>query len=358
MRVIIIIIFIILTIFLLSFLVTFIVTKYRDKKTGFSQIKSALKSNDKSYFERYLEAENPINKRDHIGYTILMWAIQKGNYEITRFLLSKGADPEIGQVSNFNQDQDYIMRNPLSIAIEKRNIQIIKLLLSYDANTNAVLGKYLLAKGFYSIPLLALAIKSKNDKITELLLSNGSDPRILIEYHEEKYKFLTKTLLSMAIEIGKKEIVSQIVSKLVDGERDLRTGHLIQSAESNSQFSCSECRNVIWNVLPGSTCVHCGVYWTHSRLLTNEEVEEIKSKKREERDIELERIETELRNKVKILKSQGVKIANLRDPFVGVGWKNCYYCSSCLKNVSLESRVGDFCPHCGAFWKNFKRDLM
>ena len=69
-----------------------------------------------------------VNDVDENNVTALRFAAQYDHREILCYLLSKGASPKIRAKDG---------RDPLYSAVEKRNIEIVKILLDHGANPNS-----------------------------------------------------------------------------------------------------------------------------------------------------------------------------------------------------------------------------
>ena len=101
-----------------------------------------------------------LNQQDQrLGLTLLANAVIYSKIEIIRFLLGKGADPNI---------QDFVGESPLHLAADNSDIEITELLLLAKAepNCSTVDGE---------TPLHHAAFKGDR-KIIKLLLSYGADP--------------------------------------------------------------------------------------------------------------------------------------------------------------------------------------
>uniref|UniRef100_A0A1X7UXE7 Death domain-containing protein n=1 Tax=Amphimedon queenslandica TaxID=400682 RepID=A0A1X7UXE7_AMPQE len=99
------------------------------------------------------------------GSPALIIAIEKGNIDIVKLLLEKGADP--------NVTKDTSGYNPaLIVAIKKDNIYIVKLLLEKGADPKVT--EYTSGDN----PALIVAIEKDNIDIVKLLLEKGADPNV------------------------------------------------------------------------------------------------------------------------------------------------------------------------------------
>lgn len=89
---------------------------------GYTSLSKALESPDYFIAESLLLAGADINKPNGEGLTPLLYAVISENLETVNFLLSKGADPNLCDVKSGN--------SPIKTAIEKGNADIIKSLIT------------------------------------------------------------------------------------------------------------------------------------------------------------------------------------------------------------------------------------
>lgn len=104
----------------------------------------------------------------HFGYTALMWAIRNNHERCVEALLSvegRKADVNYGSTTGFV--------SPLTIAIHRNNVNIVRMLLENGANANFP------RKAFYN-PLYT-AILDGYVEIVELLLEHGADPNLRLK---------------------------------------------------------------------------------------------------------------------------------------------------------------------------------
>lgn len=108
-----------------------------------------------------------VNKKNSSGHSPLFVASCRGNEQVMKALLHKGADPNTS---------DYYGNTPLHFMAKQRNYPMVKMLLHYGANPN-------MSTQHHETPL-ALACKtieypSKNNvEIIKELLAAGADPNI------------------------------------------------------------------------------------------------------------------------------------------------------------------------------------
>ena len=127
---------------------------------GWTPLYRTIIAGDVSSSKYLIEKGADPNIKCTMGETPLYQAVEMEKIEHIKLLLKKGADP------NITNDDDL---SPLHIAVNKQNITIVKLLLKYGANPN-------LKSKLYQQTPLHLAIKNNADPIFLLLLVqfNGS----------------------------------------------------------------------------------------------------------------------------------------------------------------------------------------
>ena len=131
--------------------------------------------------------------------TPLHYAIESGNIEIAKYLIDRGANPNI---------QDAYSKTPLYSAIYSGNTEIVKYLLDHNADPNS--------KSYYTFPLLA-AIKLGHTEIVKSLIEHGADLGIK--------NTSAQTLLHYAIELKHTEIARYLIDRGVDIDtRDISSG--------------------------------------------------------------------------------------------------------------------------------------
>jgi len=138
-----------------------------------------------------------INQEDRKGWTALHHAIDNGQGEVARLLLSKGA-----RVNVVNPVGEYTAPTPLELAVKKADAALVRELLDRGADVNARHGAALRAaveKGDMELVTLLIdngakvdlpsadtrsapiyfAVKARNRDMTEHLLLHGANPNTL-----------------------------------------------------------------------------------------------------------------------------------------------------------------------------------
>lgn len=116
---------------------------------------------------------------EHYVYDALCVAIDEGKYDIAKYLLSIGSNPN--RIYNENG------LTPLIVSIMNKNLQMVKLLLEHKAEINGSgdLG------GDYEFVPLKIAIDYEDRSIVKLLLKSGADTSILDSYYKNELQKYT-----------------------------------------------------------------------------------------------------------------------------------------------------------------------
>jgi len=127
---------------------------------GNSPLTCAVFSNDFPTARNLVELHHlPLNLQNFEGETPLSYAVMNSNYDMTKFLLSRGADLNI---SNCRAE------SPLHQAVAIGNIEISRLLVEG--------GSYLDSEDECGETPLHFAVREDQAEIVEFLLSIGADP--------------------------------------------------------------------------------------------------------------------------------------------------------------------------------------
>ncbi|XP_074107385.1 uncharacterized protein LOC141532782 [Cotesia typhae] len=215
------------------------------KLRGFAPLHVATKRNNLEAVKLLInEGADPNIEAKNNPFALLM-AVCDRNYEIVEYLLEHGAD-----VNRKNSFGYYIGYPPLNFAIQRNRLDIVKLLISYGAETkdngeaiyiaiekkNFKIAKFLMKLGFdVNVPdrygnsgpvPLNLALEGFYFEIIELLLINGADlnPPLTpdesiahIFYYGELNKILKEHIIKVRVlkrHTGKLEIVDLSASEV------------------------------------------------------------------------------------------------------------------------------------------------
>ena len=162
----------------------------------------------------YLGSEFDVNFADEDRRTPLFVASYKGHLEIAKFLLSKGAKPDLDNKHG---------ETPLYIASQEGHTKIVELLLNNKVEPN-------LARSDGATSLF-VALENGHLEVVKLLLSAGANPN--------KARNDGVTPLLMASQEGYKEIVKLLLDKGVDpnlSNKDRITPLLMASQEGYTEI--------------------------------------------------------------------------------------------------------------------------
>lgn len=166
-----------LSIFLLAFL---------SCKNQVNEYIRAAKLGDLKSIELYLQNGGDINLQgSEFQRTALMWASDRGHFNVVKFLLEKGADADVFDV---NSD------TALILSAKSRQIEIATLLLSYTTLLNA--------KNYAEKPALFYAIRNDDIDMVKLFLDEDADADF---YDKNGNAPLAKAILE------KKNILAQLL---------------------------------------------------------------------------------------------------------------------------------------------------
>ena len=114
-------------------------TRYQQTMAPPPSLWAAAKANDTTELARLLEAGDPIDERDHRGYSPLMLAAYAGNLEALELLLACGADPNTSDLSG---------NTVLMGAAFRGFVPLVRRLLAAGADLTATNHSGLDARGF------------------------------------------------------------------------------------------------------------------------------------------------------------------------------------------------------------------
>ena len=174
---------------------------YKEKIEGNSLLHLAVEKGHKTLISLYLDYAILIDEKGENNETPLFWAVKKGNFEITKFLISKGANPNLANITGdtpltvsvsrmdldttrflLDKGADINVINEIgnTLLIEaskgnhtskKNSIEMITLLLKYGLNINS--------KNIYGNTALSYALNRRNQIHIKYLLKNGADINIV-----------------------------------------------------------------------------------------------------------------------------------------------------------------------------------
>ena len=127
-----------------------------------NSINTAIKNNDIREIVAFIDNRSDVNEQDSDGATPLLMCAYYNKYEICKLLLENRADPTYATYDN--------NITPLHWAAANENVELIKLLLKYDADIDAKTKQHETA--------LIYGVKSNKLDSVKILLSQGSNPNI------------------------------------------------------------------------------------------------------------------------------------------------------------------------------------
>ncbi len=134
----------------------------------------------------------------------LLLAVEGNNTEVVRFVLSKDANPRIEH------------SRALTIAVGKRNAEVVRLLLDKGADPNAEVGFFSILRGKQKQmesggPLWSAAV-GRDIEIVKLLLDKGADP------NADMYR---KTILHSVSDDSHVEVMKLLIARGADADKRL-----------------------------------------------------------------------------------------------------------------------------------------
>lgn len=173
------------------------VEKWRDG------LRSAVKEHDFQKAEKYIRegkthTTNVINSKDRNGNSPLSIAVSKQDLEMMRFLIENGADVNI---------EDFFRVPPIYYAITKGTTEMIELLIDKNANID----------GYFSYgderrTLIGWAIDENSSEKVEVLLKHGASPNSEFD----RYDSSGNSCLHVAIQKNYSRIVELLIEHHAD----------------------------------------------------------------------------------------------------------------------------------------------
>lgn len=168
----------------------------------FSPLHAAATSGKITLLKLFLEKGNDINAVTFDGLTPLFLAIYEEQVDAVRFLLEKGADPNLSKPS-YNYPRSAL---PLALAISKSNRTIVELLIKHGADINAV--DNIVAPAYFE------ACTLPDSAMLQYFLDHGADP--------DKVSREGSTPLMWAAANGSLASVKLLIGKGAKAERTTR----------------------------------------------------------------------------------------------------------------------------------------
>ena len=203
-------------------------------KNGYSVLMVASYFNQTESAKFLVENNADRDLQNNDGSTALMMASQNGNLEIVTALVSKGAKLNLRNKAGFsalfiailhghNEIVEFLARQHgtdinfgldnadplLMLAIEPNNIEVIKILLKYQADVTL--------KNQYGLTALDVALINRNEEIAELLIEHGGNDL-------NSANLAQKTALLFALESGQLKTAKLLIQKGADLNLTDQTG--------------------------------------------------------------------------------------------------------------------------------------
>jgi ankyrin repeat protein len=182
------------------------VPTYEENATN-SSLMSAVMDGDLELVQESISKGNNPNRYDwELGYAPLGMAIERGQIEIVRFLLTIGANPYSGSLST----------NALGLAANCGESEIVKLLLQMGVEINIPVDRD-------DSTALMYAVKSSDLTTVQTLLEVGANPNVWID---------GKTPILLAAELGYQDIYQYLyplVSEEIRRRADVHGQELLQA---------------------------------------------------------------------------------------------------------------------------------
>ena len=174
-------------------------------RDGTTLLMVAIQNGHDAIVKELIKAGADVNKRQNESFTALIYAVFLGNETAVRILLANGADVNMGH-SLPSSEGSSGGQTALTLASQRKNISMCKLLLSLGANVNVV------TESGYSALMWALANAEDGD-CARILLAAGADPdpdaRPIVSFAT-----LTSPLI-LAATNGATDIVKELIRRKV-----------------------------------------------------------------------------------------------------------------------------------------------
>jgi hypothetical protein len=153
-------------------------------------LNTALRLQYRSIAKTLIDLGTDVNKGDRYGCTPLWYAVHRVDVDMATILLNKGA----------NLDKSVASLGPQR-AVENRNIDMLKLLLSAGADPNSA--------SMGATPLVH-AVRNKDMNMIRLLLGSGADMNLRGSYPNVPWD--GKSALDMAYEVGDAQVLELLLT--------------------------------------------------------------------------------------------------------------------------------------------------
>ncbi|KAM9854832.1 ankyrin repeat, SAM and basic leucine zipper domain-containing protein 1 [Aulostomus maculatus] len=187
-----------------------------------SQLKRAITKGDIEMMEHLLDNGMDVETRLGFGWTPLMCAVNRANYDVAKVLLDRGAS------ANFSKDHwTVLMASCLAPATEDKIARCVELLLCRNADPNMVDRSHMTC--------LMLAAREGYSKVINLLVSHGAEVNI-----QDGNGY---TALSIAVQYNREEAVLKLLQ--LGADKMIRTKAGSSPADLASTFKCTQISRIL-----------------------------------------------------------------------------------------------------------------
>lgn len=184
-------------------------------RTGLTVLIIAVSANNVDIVELLLKRNVEIDKTDHEGNSALIWSFKEGNYKVADLLLLKDADVKLKARDGMTALSYVIgIEEAVTEEIKTKKRNMIDILISKGVDTNS--------KNWNGYTALHWAVKNNDIELVKLLLSKDADVNLKCsghtEYHDYGHADLDssfmnkdKTALFLAIENQNLEIIKLLL---------------------------------------------------------------------------------------------------------------------------------------------------